>query len=537
MTYFYRMARTNYDEEQIHKLNYKTFVEEIPQHSPNNNRRLTDQFHNENEYLLCMKDSKVIGMIALRSNRPFSLDKKLGPIEEKLSDPPLYPVEIRLLSIEAQYRTGRPFLGMLQALVNWCLKAGYDAAVISGTVRELKLYRQLGFLPFAEPTGTAEASFVPMILTQETYDNGIAGRIAKPMLNFLPGPTEIAADVRKAFSAPPISHRSSTHARTLKSIQNELKVLTKARYVQVLQGTGTLANDVVAAQLSRHSGKGIILVNGEFGERLCDHASRFGLEYDTLKVQWGDPFDLRRVETLLDSEQISWLWMVHCETSTGVLNDVDAMCRLCLERGIRVAVDCASSLGTVPVNLEQIDFASSGSGKGLGSYSGLALVFHKQEVQPDLKIPRYLDLGNYYATEGIPYTQSSNLLQALEKAVQRLTREPENHFLEIQKQSLRLRSAIEQLGYRILAQEADASPGILTISLKEDESALHLGEDLYLNGVRTHYESAYLRKRNWLQLAIMSEMSDLEVTRFLQVLERLTSFNQEPTRELNIYHS
>lgn len=174
MTYIYRMARTSHDEEQIHKLNYETFVEEIPQHGPNEKKRLTDQFHDENTYLLCMKDSRVIGMIAVRSKRPFSLDKKIGPVESKLSTTPRHPVEIRLLSIESQYRTGRPFLGMLQALVNWCLKAGYDAAVISGTVRELKLYRQLGFVPFAEPTGTAEASFIPMVLTQETYEKGIA---------------------------------------------------------------------------------------------------------------------------------------------------------------------------------------------------------------------------------------------------------------------------------------------------------------------------------------------------------------------------
>ncbi|MGG0643944.1 aminotransferase class V-fold PLP-dependent enzyme [Sporosarcina gallistercoris] len=536
MTYFYRIARTKRDEEQIHELNYKTFVEEIPQHCPNDDRRLMDPFHKENTYLLCMKDSKVIGMIAVRSNRPFSLDKKLGPVEKKLSNPPRDPVEIRLLSIEAQYRTGRPFLGMLQALVNWCLKAGYDAAVISGTVRELKLYRQLGFVPFAEPTGTEEASFVPMILTHETYETGISGRITKPMLNFLPGPTAITDDVRKALSANPISHRSSAHARTMQSVQKQLKLLTKARHVQVLQGTGTLANDVVAAQLGRLSGKGLILVNGEFGARLCDHGSRFGLHYDSLEVGWGETFDMRRLEAVLDSEKICWVWFVHCETSTGVLNNLDRINKLCSERNIRIAVDCASSLGTVPVNLEAVDFGTSGSGKGLGSYSGLALVFHKQDIQPDSKIPRYLDLGNYISAEGIPFTQSSNLLLALDKAVLQVMHNPESHFLAIQKRSLMLRTAIEQMGYQILAQEPDASPGILTIVLKKDESAVHLGEDLFLNGYRTHYESNYLRKRNWLQLAAMNEMSDIEVTRFLQVLERLTSFNREPIRELNIYN-
>ena len=536
MTYFYRMARTKQDEEQIHRLNYATFVEEIPQHRPNETRQLTDQFHQENTYLLCMKDSKVIGMIAVRSSRPFSLDKKIGPVEDKLSDPPRYPVEIRLLSIEAQYRTGRPFLGMLQALVNWCLKEGYDAAVISGTVRELKLYGQLGFVPFAEKTGTAEASYVPMILTQETYEDGIAGRIAKKMLNFLPGPTEISEDVRKALALDSVSHRSAAHSRTLESVQNQLKLLTKARYVQVLQGTGTLANDVVAAQLRRLSGKGLILVNGEFGDRLCDHASRFGLEYDTLETEWGKPFNIGEIKALLEDKKFSWIWFVHCETSTGVLNDMELIRELCVERGIRIAIDCASSLGTVPINLKNIDFASSGSGKGLGSFSGLALVFHKQDVQPDAKIPRYLDLGNYTVAKGIPYTQSSNLLQALEKAVQRITANPESHFAAIRERSDMLRSAIEQMGYPILAAESDASPGILTIVPKAGESALQLGEDLFLNGYRTHYESKYLRERNWLQLAAMNDMKDIEVSRFLHVLERLTSFNREQMGEMNIYN-
>lgn len=536
MTYFYRLARTKQDEEQIHKLNYETFVEEIPQHLPNEDRRLRDQFHNSNTYLLCMKDSKVIGMIAVRSTRPFSLDKKIGPVEEKLSNPPRYPVEIRLLSIEAQYRTGRPFLGLLQALVNWCLKAGYDAAVISGTVRELKLYQQLGFVPFAEPTGTAEATFIPMILTQETYETSVAGRIAKPVLNFLPGPTTTSKAVQQALCTNSISHRSPAFSRLLMSVQEQLKVLTSACHVQVLQGTGTLANDVVAAQLKSIPGKGLILNNGEFGSRLCDHASRFGLEFDSLERAWGDLFDMEEIEAVLDSNVYSWIWFVHCETSTGVLNDLETIRDLCLARGVRIAADCASSLGTVPINLVGVDFASSVSGKGLSSFSGLALVFHEHDIQPNPEIPRYLDLGNYSAREGIPFTQSSNLLHALEKAVCALTSDSENHFATIRKRSETLRTSIERMGYQILGQGMSDSPGILTLIFNEEESAHQLGEDLFLNGYRTHYESKYLRERNWLQLAAMNEMSDDDINRFLEVLNRLTSFNREQSRGFSIYN-
>ena len=145
---------------------------------------------------------------------------------------------------------------------------GYDAALISGTVREQKLYGQLGFLPFAYLTGTDDAAFQPMYLTKETFDAGIAGRISKPHVNFLPGPATISDEVQKAMAGDPFSHRSLEFDGMLKRVKSGLTTLTGANYVQLLQGTGTLANDVVAAQLRLRGGKGLIVVNGEFGARL-----------------------------------------------------------------------------------------------------------------------------------------------------------------------------------------------------------------------------------------------------------------------------
>ena len=526
MTYFYRIARTVEDFEQIHKLNYATFVEEIPQHQANEEHRLVDPFHQENTYLLCMKDRQVIGMMAVRSTRPFSLDKKIGPVETKFSTPPSYPVEIRLLSIDKSYRTGRPFLGMVQALVNWCLQSGYDAAFISGTVRELKLYRQLGFVPFAETTGSGEAQFVPMILTLKTYENGVAGRIAKPIVNLLPGPVRVASEVRDALSSGAISHRSPAYQRLLDSVQCQLKELTNAPHVQVLQGTGTLANDVVAAQLKRLSGKGLILVNGEFGSRLCDHARRMNMEFDCLKIEWGDTFDLAELTTTVDKNTYSYIWFVHCETSTSVLNPLEAIKEISKKRGIQIAVDCVSSIGTLPVDLTEIDFASLSSGKGLSSFSGVSFVFHKRVVQPDPTIPRYLDLGTYIHAAGIPYTQSSGLMKALEKAVSRIVAHRQTHFAAIEHRANTIRKALERMDYQVIGNDDSSSPGILTIALKEGESAVQLGEDLLLNGYRTHYESQYLRDRNWVQLATMNEMDESEIEQLLRILERITSFRE-----------
>ncbi|WP_301110017.1 aminotransferase class V-fold PLP-dependent enzyme [Sporosarcina sp.] len=518
MTYYYRVAVLPQDAERIHHLNYRTFVEEIPQHQANEKRLLVDAFHEENTYVLCLKDDDMVGMIAIREARPFSLDKKIGPIENHFTEPPVYPVEIRLLAIDQAHRKGRAFFGLMQALVNWCLKTGYDAVVISGTVRELKLYRQIGFVPFADPVGTEEAKYVPMIITHATFEKSTAKRIGLPMVNLLPGPVKIAKNVQSAFTGEPVSHRSPAYARLLASVEKKLLRLTEAQHVKVLQGTGTLANDAVAAQLSRISGKGLILVNGEFGRRLCEHAKRFGLSFDCFEQAWGKAFSMELLAERLDTGLYKWVWSVHSETSTGVLNELGQIAALCRERGIYSAADCASSIGTVSVDLKNVDFATSVSGKGLGGYSGLGLVFHKAAIDPDETIPCYLDLGLYEKCGGIPYTQSSNLLSALEQSLDNILQNPDQTFQQIQSCSDKLRTGMEKLGIEVLSPKDFSNPGILTLNLPATVSSQKLGDNLFLNGFCTHYESVYLQERNWLQLAAMNKPDDVEIKRFLEVL-------------------
>lgn len=520
MGVLYKIAETPSEFEQIHELNYRTFSEEIPQHEPNESHKLIDKFHDENTYIIGVKDDRVIGMIAIRSKRPFSLDGKIGPVEQQLPFQAENLVEIRLLAIERAYRNGRAFLGLAQALVRYCLKAGYEAALISGTVREQKLYGQLGFLPFAQLTGTAEAAFQPMYLTKETFEAGVAGRISKPYINFLPGPTTISEEVKTPMIAEPFSHRSPEFEGVLKRVKNRLMSLTGAKYVQLLQGTGTLANDVIAAQLSIRSGKGLILVNGEFGLRLTNHAQRFGLDYDIIEMEWGAPFHEEDILDALRTGSYSWLWGVHCETSTGVLNDLASLQKLCVQQGVALAVDCVSSIGTTPVNLSGVTFASGVSGKGLLSYTGLSFVFHNEDIAVCHELPRYLDLGTYAEAGGIPYTQSSNLLSALDVALRKFE-QPEEVFTTIVNRAYKVRKGAKQAGLTVLAEHQYASSAIITIVLPASLSAGQLGDNLFLNGFNVHYESRYLRARNWLQISCMNDVKEKELNVMLSLLASL----------------
>ena len=77
----FKTATEDWEFEQIHRLNYKTFVEEIPQHRASPTQRLVDKFHEENTYLICLCGRKLAGMLAARGSRPFSLDQKLEHLD------------------------------------------------------------------------------------------------------------------------------------------------------------------------------------------------------------------------------------------------------------------------------------------------------------------------------------------------------------------------------------------------------------------------------------------------------------------------
>ena len=476
--------------------------------------RLVDKFHEQNTYFICLQGRRLLGMVASRGNRPFSLDQKLHDLDAYL--PPERPVcEIRLLSVQRAHRNGRVFQGLLTLLARDCLSRGYRLAVVSGTLREQRFYSRLGFVLFGPVVGSAEARYQPMYRLLDTVEEQWGSLFrresttppARRPVSLLPGPVGISSEVRRAFAGVPVSHRSPAFVDALQLTRERLCSLVGSRRVEILMGSGTLANDVVAGQLTRLPGRGLVVANGEFGERLLDHASRMGLQYDAVRLGWGEVLDRRRLERSLDRQpRPSWLWAVHCETSTGVLNDLAMLRDVCARSDVRLCLDCISSIGTVPLDLRDVYLASGASGKGLAAFPGLSLVFYNHDVPPAPDaLPRYLDLGLHAAGRGVPFTFSSNLLDALRVSLDRFKSGRE--FEDIAEVSRWLRSSLRADGYRIVAPEEHASPGVVTIALPQGVISVDLGRRLEEQGYLLSFNSDYLLKRNWIQICLMGEFS------------------------------
>lgn len=509
----FKIATTTGEFEQIHRLNYRTFVEEIPQHASNAEGRLVDRFHAENTYALGVRDGHVIAQIAIRRRRPFSLDGKLPDLDRWLPAG-RHVVEVRLLAVEPAHRNGPVPAQLLQYAARYCLDRGDDVAIISGALRRQRLYRALGFEPFGPVVGTAEAPFQPMLLTLEKFvratearrslqpgDDG--DRPVRPVVNLLPGPVAISPAVLAAFGRPPVSHRSAGFMELLADLRRRLAALTKAGGVQIMPGTGSLANDVIAAQLAGLQQPGMVVSTGEFGERLADHARRAGLYFHWAQLPWGTPLtpDILR-EAAEHAPRATWLWAVHHETSTGVLHDLNLLTTFARERRLVLALDCISSVGAIAVDLRGVALASGVSGKGLAALPGLALVFHQTEPLPRPGLARYLDLGLWAAADSVPFTHSSNLVTALDVALAEVERLPAGR-CGSNENAAWLRAELRAAGFTVVADESQASPIIITVQLPPGMDVTHFGDALERKGFIPSHRSGYLVRHNWIQFCLM----------------------------------
>lgn len=230
-----------------------------------------------------------------------------------------------------------------------------------------------------------------------------------------------------------------------------------------------------------------------------------------------EPFLYTELEKIMATGNYEWLWFVHHETSTGMLNNLEELNILCKKYQMKLCVDCISSIGAIPINLKDVYFASGVSGKGIKSYTGLSFVFHNHIVKVNEAVPAYMDIGMYEENESIPYSHSWNLIYALQEALKRL--EDEEAFEKIKEAYAYIEQAINTMGLKLVSPKDHAAQIVLTIQLNEGQCSKAVGDALALQGYIVHYESAYLQKNNWIQIACLNHYKERDMKRMLNCLQ------------------
>lgn len=537
----FKKAETADEIRQVHELNYQTFVREIGQHPDPGRPMLIDKYHEKNLYLVAKRDEAVVAMVAVHDTPPFSVSARI-PEPDWIEHHCPRPLEVRLLAVRPEERGTVVLAGLLWSVYRLALAAGYSHLLASGVRQQVQMYRRIGFEPLGPEMQCGSAWFTALALPVRRMPPemrkiaarmerlaGLAPLAARPgRVSLLPGPPEYSPAVRRALRARPVSHREERFTRGFEESRKIISDMTGGAAVALSAGSGTLANECIAAALAHLSprGRGLILSNGEFGARLVEQAHRWRLDFETLQWSWGQRWRVAEAaEALARRSAGDWVLGVHCETSTGVLNPISELIACADRRGIRVCLDCVSSLGSVPLDLRGVFLASGVSGKCLGAPAGIAILMGDADglrEALDGPLPLYLDPLEGFAASGPRFTLSSSLLSPFRAALgpfeTPLLRE--RTYAAGRERAATVRAGIRRLGAAPLADDGCASPAVTTFSPPMGYSPEHFALLCRAYGFEVNARSPYLPARGLVQIATMGAVGVSDCQRLFRSLEQ-----------------
>ena len=193
---------------------------------------------------------------------------------------------------------------------------------------------------------------------------------------FTPGPTPVPPEVLAAVGAPVLHHRSPDFLPVYERVLARLREICRTKSDVLLYGSsGTGAFESAVANLVSPGEPHLVVSAGSFGDRWVAMTSAYDADVDVLRYAWGETPSAADLAARLRERPAKAVWLVHSETSTGVVSDVRALAAAAREGGALVVVDAVSSLGAVPCEMDAwgLDVLVSGSQKALMCPPGLAL--------------------------------------------------------------------------------------------------------------------------------------------------------------------
>ncbi|MEK7241716.1 MAG: aminotransferase class V-fold PLP-dependent enzyme, partial [Planctomycetota bacterium] len=220
--------------------------------------------------------------------------------------------------------------------------------------------------------------------------------LKKPIL-FTPGPTPIPPEVSLAEAAPMIHHRTPEFSRIIAELKADLKYLfqTQEGEVYTFSSSGTGAMESCVANLLTKKDKVLVILGGKFAERWVELCEAYGVKTATVDVKYGEAVEPEAVEEALKkNKDIKVVFATQCETSTGVLHDIESIAKIVKKYSALLVVDAITGVGVHPLLMDAwgVDVAVTGSQKGCMIPPGIALLAVRPtawEAIEKADLPRY----------------------------------------------------------------------------------------------------------------------------------------------------
>jgi serine---pyruvate transaminase len=304
---------------------------------------------------------------------------------------------------------------------------------------------------------------------------------------FTPGPTPVPPEVLAALAEPVVHHRSPDFLPVYERVLSCLREVCRTESdVLLFAASGTGAFESAVANLVSPGEPHLVVSAGNFGERWAAMTAAYGAEVDQLRYAWGETPDAADVRSRLSERSAKAVWLVHSETSTGVVADVRALAAAAREAGALVVVDAVSSLGAMPCDTDAwgLDVVVSGSQKALMTPPGLGLAaVSEAALAAGGSSPRfYFDWERTRAAQrklDAPFTPPVSLVAGLDVALGMLLAEGlEAVFDRHVRLGRACRAGVKAMGLELFSPDEDRSAVVTAVRAPEGIEAGELVKGL-----------------------------------------------------------
>jgi len=306
----------------------------------------------------------------------------------------------------------------------------------------------------------------------------------KEVLLLGPGPSPIHPSVSKSMSWNTLGHLDPEFMDIMNEAKDLLKYVfeTNNQLTLPISATGSAGMEAALVNILEPGDKAVICVNGVFGTRMADVASRCGAQVIEVEADWGSPIDPDDVKKTLDANKdVKIVGIVHAETSTGVLQPLEQIVELAHQNDALIVVDTVTSLGGIPVSVDArgLDVVYSGTQKCLSCPPGLAPLTLNDRALSVFQSRKhtvqswYLDLTmltRYWGEERFyHHTAPINMIYALYAALSLIKEEGlQQRFDRHKLNSKALVNGFEALGLQMLTPESYRLPSLHAVKIPDE---------------------------------------------------------------------
>jgi len=358
----------------------------------------------------------------------------------------------------------------------------------------------------------------------------------KRQLLLNPGPVVLSERVRNAMLRPDLCHREQEFIDLQNKIRQDLLDvyhLPADTWAAVLMtGSGTAAMETMLTSLVPAHGKVIILENGVYGERLSRIAKIHDIDHFSLHHEWGADIDLGKLKGELQYHaEITHVAVVHHETTTGRLNNIEALAEVCRHFNVSLLVDGVSSFGAEEIKFTDWNIAACAAtaNKCIHAVPGTSFVICNRETMKLMEATPartlYLDLQSYLKHQdanGTPFTQSVQTFYALSEALDELKEAGgwQARYQDYWRRMNIVRDGLQDLGIHALMEKDHCSCVLNAFHLPKNMDYETLHDMLKAEGFIIYAGQGGLAK-SLFRISCMGEISDKELDRFVSVMGRI----------------